>query len=179
MQIIAKVTLAFTHPDGSTPKDKARFVLNAGPGPQIVPDWVTEDELYQLAKKDGSILEIGGTALPGAGAAPTKAQLSLVPDDDLYDELDRRERTRSNKELADNDDSIDPADKGRTDFGSGKDGAPTAADKSAKDQTDQDSEAAIADARKGMADGAAAAAAAAANGSAPKLKGPQGATGTK
>jgi hypothetical protein len=78
---IFKSTLKFENDSNPAESHKS----TPDPLPVEFPDWVTKTELYALAKKDGSVIEVNL-----GDNAPTSEQLQLVSDEALYAEARRR-----------------------------------------------------------------------------------------
>lgn len=61
---------------------KASVTVEADPRPQIVPDWVKNDELFKLCVEDGSIIEVVGSSKP---AKPNAGLKGVTPDANVPD----------------------------------------------------------------------------------------------
>lgn len=79
MQITSERKLLFQLVDYKTdPKSKVinahvkeRVLVSPGPKPQIVPDWVKNDELFKLAVEDGTVSEVNVVERPAKAKATT------------------------------------------------------------------------------------------------------------
>ena len=76
MQIILRVKTQFFQREKATGKDgneiltvKNTVTLNPSGAPQIAPDWITNDPLFNLLVKDGSLIQVPEQAEKPAAAA--------------------------------------------------------------------------------------------------------------